>query len=1480
MSSSEGELGFFSAALPDEDAQDNVAEETTGMDIDALEQPELFNPIAVSDVPGPAPVSMSDLASTHVSKVAQKHWLHASPSKKGKKAKPLHFSQNVVDEFCQTHVLSIAAMVNEKFRERVANGWSTVTADAEKFSVFFRTAIKLIIAESLGIPERKGLLVFLINSFQSLENAVVRAEAMKLVGISVWHSLRDIEKLEMELSKAAGLRKTWNKAEKKRASASKDSIFNEQFFMSTLVKLYYQVLASIPFPPTQSHHQEVMFCERFVEFVIDLISQLPTRRYLNTLLKDHHFFLTSVRSDLFKYGNEALNRNPPVSTYGAVYVKLIQSFDFYEQFEIDETTGLSLTRDDANIAYYERIQKLQKFCFLKYKDNAAMQEFSLEPVGLVGEPQTFRKHFLQLEDDVLESLCVELGLRVEVLDGDEKLDKQFLVDALCRIYCKKPRQLDVINSLSVYPNEVSLFICVGKVLNTHTFFNNHCLPIPKLNIQFLTLQDYLFRTFELYRLEAAYEIRQDVEDAVKRLAPKYTPDADSLSGTTVFSGWARMAVPIDRFEIAEVGTPSLGETKPSFVTAEVSFAVGRYSDAIRREWESLRRHDVLFLLTIEMDPEVPSWTAGSSKEPGQNGTKTSFRKQFGVKHIRGCMVVDALDGDGKPEDGRGSTNNRRGALTRTIRVLMDANQYEQDTARVTRKETKDVYSTFNVLLRRKSSENNFKSVVEAIRDIMQASDIVVPDWLQDVLLGYGDPAAATYTNLKDPITTLDFRDTFLDWEHIEHSFPEMGLEPTGSLTNNGKRPPFVLKFPQSMFSGLTSNRLGKRKHDDETGGKKIIEVDTYKPLNMGPFLEDLPKKNSIRFTKKQGKAFAQLAVNFLKIRIAVEAIVSGTSPGLTLVVGPPGTGKTDVTVQIMANIYHNFPQEKTLLITHSNQALNQLFEKIMQLDIDPRHILRLGHGTEELNSEESWGKYGRVNSFLEKRLTLLAQVDVLAASLAIPGAHGYTCETAENFFNQHVCRLWDSFSTVLKTEHVSVQAVVDKFPFHNYFSNAPGLLFHSEMTAAEAVEVAEGCYRHICKIFAELADVRAFELLRNSHDRSNYLLIKEAKIVALTCTHAALKRREFVALGFKYHNVVMEEAAQILEVESFIPLLLQSADQETGQSRLRRVVMVGDHHQLPPIVQNTAFQKFANMEQSLFARLVRLGVPTVELDMQGRCRSGIADLFRWNYEQLQDLSSVVGAPQFQTANPGFAFDYQFVDVRDYLGKGETEPIPHFLQNLGEAEYAVAMFQYMRLLGYPASTISIITTYNGQKALIEDVLEKRCRWNPLFGLPAHVSTVDKFQGQQNDYVLLSLVRTRTVGHLRDVRRLIVALSRARLGLYVFGRRELFANCFELQPAFEKFQQRPTSALWLRGSELWTDDGIDRVVDDVGMEREGDDWVVKPDAKESVFEIKDVIHMGSYVHQMIEEQLEYMKKQKEELMDGANSGNNDPIQEIDE
>jgi len=220
-----------------------------------------------------------------------------------------------------------------------------------------------------------------------------------------------------------------------------------------------------------------------------------------------------------------------------------------------------------------------------------------------------------------------------------------------------------------------------------------------------------------------------------------------------------------------------------------------------------------------------------------------------------------------------------------------------------------------------------------------------------------------------------------------------------------------------------------------------------------------------------------------------------------------------------------------------------------------------------------------------------------------------------------------------------------------------------------------------------------------------------------------------------------------------------------------------------------AFEKFSNMEQSLFTRLVRLGVPTIDLDAQGRSRPSICSLYNWRYKNLGNLPHVLNSPDYRTANAGFSFDYQLINVPDFNGVGESQPSPFFYQNLAEAEYVVHVFMFMRLMGYEAHKISILTTYNGQKALIKDVCNARCANNPLIGMPHKIATVDKYQGQQNDFILLSLVRTYNVGHLRDVRRLVVAMSRARLGLYVFARVTLFKNCFELQPAFNILTKRP-------------------------------------------------------------------------------------------
>ena len=688
--------------------------------------------------------------------------------------------------------------------------------------------------------------------------------------------------------------------------------------------------------------------------------------------------------------------------------------------------------------------------------------------------------------------------------------------------------------------------------------------------------------------------------------------------------------------------------------------------------------------------------------------------------MRTAEVVHVADDKGRQiRDGGGAGDGRR-----KIQLKLDSRTYKKDMEQASGS-TPDAYERINIIMRRNRRENNFKPILESIRTLT-LSDLPLAPWLHEVFLGYGDPAAATYQQLPNRIKKIDFRDTFLDWHHLIESLPGKIIEPSDDASGSFP-PPYLLETVDTPPpEAAPSKQSKKRRRDVEPAliaEVETVKVGTYEPPNMGPYPVDAPKLNPIRFTPAQ-----------------IEAITSGTQPGLTVIVGPPGTGKTDVATQIINNIYHNFPEQKTLLIAHSNQALNQLFSKIVALDIDERHLLRLGHGEEDLDTDAVFTKHGRVESFLELRNRYLVEVNKLAQSIGAPGAHGNSAETAGYFNSVYILPAWASFTKLTEAEESSAEDIIAGFPFHNFFLDAPQPLFPPGSSKEAVLRIASGCYRHISKIFTELADVLPFEILRRDRDKQNYLLTSEARIIAMTSTHAAMRRSEIASLGFQYDNVVMEEAAQITEIENFIPLAMQKpgesrrlgADSKPkDRTRLQRVILCGDHLQNSPVIQSLAFSHYANLEQSLFSRLVRLGVPTITLDQQGRARPSIASLYQWRYPNLGNLAHVHEAPEFLAANAGFKYDYQFVDVPDYKGRGESEPTPHFIQNLGEAEYAVAIYQYMRLLGYPASKISILATYAGQRALIKDVLAHRCARNPIFGLPKAVATVDKYQGEQND-----------------------------------------------------------------------------------------------------------------------------------------------------
>lgn len=321
---------------------------------------------------------------------------------------------------------------------------------------------------------------------------------------------------------------------------------------------------------------------------------------------------------------------------------------------------------------------------------------------------------------------------------------------------------------------------------------------------------------------------------------------------------------------------------------------------------------------------------------------------------------------------------------------------------------------------------------------------------------------------------MNFEDTFIDAGHIRESFPEVPDIAVEAAHPGEEIRSYQLTFHYRAKASANKKTPSTSSSSSSTGPAVLqrIQALPIRPSLRGPYPENIPPRNTVRFTPAQ-----------------IQAIHNGMKPGLSLIVGPPGTGKTDVAVQIISNLYHNYPTQKIVIVTHSNAALNDIFEKIMSKDIDPRHLLRLGSGESDLREsllsrgnkasalEMTFSKQGRVNWSLARRLQLLGQVTRLASSLQLPGDVGHSCETAAYFFTAQIKPRIEAFQSSNGAE---------PFPFQNFFADVPDL--------SKDPKALQGCIQYVMNIFTELEDYRAFELLRTLSLRSDYLLTKQVRL--------------------------------------------------------------------------------------------------------------------------------------------------------------------------------------------------------------------------------------------------------------------------------------------------------------------------------------------------------------------------------------------------
>lgn len=277
-------------------------------------------------------------------------------------------------------------------------------------------------------------------------------------------------------------------------------------------------------------------------------------------------------------------------------------------------------------------------------------------------------------------------------------------------------------------------------------------------------------------------------------------------------------------------------------------------------------------------------------------------------------------------------------------------------------------------------------------------------------------------------------------------------------------------------------------------------------------------------------------------------------------------------------------------------------------------------------------------------------------------------------------------------------------------------------------------------------------------------LFGEARVIASTLTGTANRVLE----GEKYSTLFIDEAAQALEAACWIAI-----------RKAGRVILAGDHCQLPPTVKSIMALK-GGLGKTLMERIVENKPETVTLlKMQYRMNEQIMKFSsEWFYHGM-----VESAP---TVSHRGILDYDtpmmWIDTAECDGKEEFVGENFGRINRAEAELTLqTLQQYLEKIGKQrileeSIDVGIISPYRAQVQLLRKELRKREFFRPYRHLLT-VNTVDGFQGQERDIILISLVRSNDggdIGFLRDLRRMNVAITRARMKLIILGSSETMTS----------------------------------------------------------------------------------------------------------
>lgn len=571
----------------------------------------------------------------------------------------------------------------------------------------------------------------------------------------------------------------------------------------------------------------------------------------------------------------------------------------------------------------------------------------------------------------------------------------------------------------------------------------------------------------------------------------------------------------------------------------------------------------------------------------------------------------------------------------------------------------------------------------------------------------------------------------------------------------------------SKFLSLRSEIHAIKVMQMTTVEREFTSLEGLEYYDLAAQLLEAKPTSSIEISKDE---IEKVKNNYQLNKSQAEAIVhTVANEGFSLIQGPPGTGKTKTILGIigyfLSTRYHipsNVIRAPTEAFS-SNLTTEQMLRKQKVLICAPSNaavdeiVLRLKGGIFDKDGKASMPKLVRIGrsdavNALIKDLTLEELVD---KRLAEKNYDMSTNPDLEKKFSSSVKKRRELRSK-LDAENGSIDSSL----------------------STEDISKLQLEIRELSKQLNELGRERDEIRERNSITYRNRDLDRrnaQASILAssnVICSTLSGSAHDVLSsLGVKFDTVIIDEACQCTELSAIIPLRYGA----------KRCIMVGDPNQLPPTVLSGAATKF-NYNQSLFVRMEKNSTPYL-LNVQYRMHPSISvfpsvEFYKGRLKDGPNMATITKKPWHES---NALAPYKFYDI--VSGRHEQNNKTMSYINVEEAKVAVELVDYL-LRKYEnkydfSNKIGIISPYK------EQVFRMRKEFKNYFGSPitkyVDFNTIDGFQGQEKEIIIISCVRANDsgsssgVGFLKDFRRMNVALTRAKSSMWILGHhKSLYQN----------------------------------------------------------------------------------------------------------